>query len=66
MGQWHLQPVIDHITVVNNSMKAHVSVLELNARKGGKKIAYYCSNQSCLSEAQRHHLMMFLLILAQL
>jgi len=51
---------------VNDNMKAHASVLELNASKGGEKIAYYCSNQSCLLEVQRHRLVMFSLILARL
>jgi len=66
MNQWYLQPVIDHIAVVNDNMKAHVSVVELNASKGGKKIAYYCPNQSYLLEVQRYHLVMSSLILARL
>ena len=36
MNQWYLQPMIDHIAVVDDNMKAHPSVLELNTSKGGK------------------------------
>jgi len=37
MIQWYLQPTRDHIAVVNDNMKAHASVLELNVRRRGKK-----------------------------
>jgi len=35
-NQWYLQPTRDHIAVVNDGMKAHASVLELNASRRGK------------------------------
>jgi len=35
-NQWYLQPTRDHIAVVNDGMKTHASVLELNASRRRK------------------------------